>query len=69
MTSLKNELAGKVEDMSEQLEHMLKVSDHTNSKLVQRDNDVQNAKLSRVKSSYFSFCRFLNVFLYSLIYV
>ena len=54
VTSLKNELTRKVEDLNEQLEHILKVSDHTNSKLIQRDNDFQNAKLSRVMNSYLS---------------
>ena len=51
---MKNDLARKVEDLSDQLEHLLKVSDHTNTKLLQRDNDFQNAKLSRVMNSYLS---------------
>ena len=45
---MKNDLEKRLEDLSEKLEHMLKVSDHTNIKLVERDNDVQNVKLSKV---------------------
>ena len=53
VTSLKNELEGKLEDLNEQLEHALKVSDHTNNKLMQKNNDIHHEKLSRVINYYY----------------
>eukprot|EP00795_Rhopilema_esculentum_P002426 gene2426-18079_t len=49
VSSLKNELANKVDDLTEQLEHALKVTNHTNSRLVQKAADVQNAQSSRAE--------------------
>ncbi len=48
LESQRNELLNKVDDLTEQLEHTLKVSDHTSSKLAQRAADVQTAKQTRV---------------------
>eukprot|EP00794_Sanderia_malayensis_P006173 gene6173-6884_t len=43
----RNELLVKVDDLTEQLEHTLKVSDHTNNRLAQKSADVQVAKKTR----------------------
>lgn len=46
--SLKCELERNLEDLKEQLEHALRVSDHTSNKLMKKNSYIEQGKLSRV---------------------